>query len=476
MGRHSGPAAPRARRVGAGVVVAGLAVVIALVATTCTVTRSPPTPSPTAAAPSPVPAVARPPASSDEPYPRTSVYFLEQSGDDALPPVETLSRYDVVVLDSEWARLDPDYFRRLRAAAPGIKILAYVILVDMPKQVGTRNRYGYRYDLWRFDTSTTNRFPPQWLARTAAGAPVSEWPGTVMTNLTDVAPAADGTTFAQHAADWITNTVWSTGLWDGVYLDAWGDRIFTADKNSWDINGDGVDEPDSAIYGPGSPWERGVDRIEAEIRRRLPGAFLVANGDRTLRAQQLDGLVLESFGDKQVANRDPAYDLRRYVDASNSPGRRQPGLFLTINRRPAGGPLTPDDLRRARYFLTGTLLQDGYWAPMGTDYGQPEYYDELDGGGLGRGYLGRALAANPTWSMITAPFRDGIGQVRPGVTRRDFERGIALRNDTNAPVAVPLERPYRKLSGRQDPAVNDGQVVSEVTLGARDGLILLRSG
>jgi len=39
---------------------------------------------------------------------------------------------------------------------------------------------------------------------------------------------------------------------------------------------------------------------------------------------------------------------------------------------------------------------------------------------------------------------------------------------------VALETTYRHIRGRQDPAVNDGSVVSSVTLAPRDGLVLLR--
>ncbi|MFN2299666.1 MAG: putative glycoside hydrolase [Anaerolineales bacterium] len=60
------------------------------------------------------------------------------------------------------------------------------------------------------------------------------------------------------------------------------------------------------------------------------------------------------------------------------------------------------------------------------------------------------------------------------VWRRDFEGGIVLVNPTAEPRTVSLGGQFRKIRGTQDPAVNDGSVVSEVTLPARDGLILLR--
>lgn len=59
------------------------------------------------------------------------------------------------------------------------------------------------------------------------------------------------------------------------------------------------------------------------------------------------------------------------------------------------------------------------------------------------------------------------------VFRRDFDYGISLANGTEAPVTIQLGGPYRKIDGDQDP-INDGSTVTSVTLGARDGILLIR--
>jgi len=69
-------------------------------------------------------------------------------------------------------------------------------------------------------------------------------------------------------------------------------------------------------------------------------------------------------------------------------------------------------------------------------------------------------------------------QLRQGgrnVWRRDFDHGIVLVNATGESQTIPLERTYRKIDGTQDPAHNDGSLTAEVTLAARDAIILLRS-
>lgn len=404
-------------------------------------------------------------------FPRTATYYLSQ---DRLPPVEELARYDLVVVDHEWAHRTPrSYFDELEAANPRMRLLAYVNVVDYPRNLGSPGYWAGRYDLWQFTGSEQSSFPQEWIATTVAGAQVSEWPGTTMVNFTDAGPRVGGMGYAEYAADWVVDEVWSAGIWDGILLDVWGDRIYSADSDHWDIDRDGVDEPDSEIYGPGSPWARGVAQAEALIRSRLPrDAILIANGDRTLEGDVLDGRVWESFADP-YADRDPRVDLGRYLDAAAEPGYREPGVWMTINRK-RFGLSAADQQRRARFFATATLLGDGFWAPMGSDYGVPDYYDELGAGGPGRGYLGRPIP-EASLSGSRTPGSDGL-PAEPGVYRRDFDHGIVLVNAGDTGERITLEKPYRKLEGTWDPAANGGELTDEVTLPPLDGVVLLHPG
>jgi hypothetical protein len=266
--------------------------------------------------------------------------------------------------------------------------------------------------------------------------------------------------------------VWPAGIWDGVFLDVWGERIYTADSDRWDINRDGIDETDDKIYGPGNPLDRGLTIGENRLRAALPNAIIVVNSDRTIRDQLVDGRAFESFMDP-AAGRDADTDLRAYLAAASSDDKRAPGLTLTIDKNTMG-PETPEAQRKARFELGATLLQDGFWAPMGPDYGTLAYYDELDGGGLGPGYLGYPLVANPTMKMLSAPNPAGTGSPAKGVFRRDFERGIVIVNTSAVSSTIPLEQPFKKLKRHQDSAINDGSELNSVTLGPRDAVILLR--
>lgn len=59
------------------------------------------------------------------------------------------------------------------------------------------------------------------------------------------------------------------------------------------------------------------------------------------------------------------------------------------------------------------------------------------------------------------------------VFRRDFENGIVLANATPNAVTIDLLGTFRRILGTQDP-VNDGQLVTSVTLPGYDGLLLVR--
>lgn len=60
------------------------------------------------------------------------------------------------------------------------------------------------------------------------------------------------------------------------------------------------------------------------------------------------------------------------------------------------------------------------------------------------------------------------------VFRRDFERGIVVVNATSKAKAVNLGGTFQRIKGRQDPAVNNGAVVSQVTIPPHDAAILVR--
>ena len=128
--------------------------------------------------------------------------------------------------------------------------------------------------------------------------------------------------------------------------------------------------------------------------------------------------------------------------------------------------------RYMRHNLAATLMTNSYFghgcgAPC--NYDSQWWYDEYSvdtvtglptSNATRKGYLGQ-----PTGPAT---------KLGNGLWRRDFDNGIVLANNTSSSISYALGGTFRRIRGTQDPAVNNGQSVSSVTLPAQDGLILLR--
>lgn len=119
---------------------------------------------------------------------------------------------------------------------------------------------------------------------------------------------------------------------------------------------------------------------------------------------------------------------------------------------------SPTDYQNMRYGLTSCLMNDGYYSYSNIDTGYTEalWFDEYDA------RLGYPIDQPQTkaWSK--------------GVFRRDFDKGIALVNPTDAAVTVTIENGFKRIKGTQDPAINSGAEVSSITIASKDGIILLK--
>lgn len=119
-----------------------------------------------------------------------------------------------------------------------------------------------------------------------------------------------------------------------------------------------------------------------------------------------------------------------------------------------------DDYQRLRYGLASCLLGDGYFSYDDSnadhDYANVAWFDEFDLD------LGRPLEP-----PVKTPWQSGT-------YRRRFERGMAIVNPTDLPARIEIEAGYQRFTGRQDPAVNNGNIATRLVLPSRDGIILLR--
>jgi hypothetical protein len=232
--------------------------------------------------------------------------------------------------------------------------------------------------------------------------------------------------------------------------------------NGWD----GV-WSDNAYARHSTAWTDGLQRVMSTLRKNLPGKSIGGNGAciswyrngwggsdpqgffKMANANLVEGFS-NLFGPVSQANVDSfvAWNNKclNYPDPYEMPRYSAYWDF-------AGG----SSYARMRWGLTLSMMASMYFAPSS----MTTWYDEFWGGAINkRGYLGQA-----TSSAV---------KLANGVYRRDFEHGIALNNSTGSTQTVNLGGTFRHLTGTQVPTVNDGTLVSSVTIPNQDGLILLR--
>jgi hypothetical protein len=241
------------------------------------------------------------------------------------------------------------------------------------------------------------------------------------------------------------------------------DCVFWRPRTNADYNQDG--STDSASSSTSAQWLRdGFGRYVDEMRVQLPGKLQLANiadwgkpeAVLTGLSGEFNGGVMEGMIGKSYSRESLsggwALMMAQYRKAMGALASPKLGIFVM------SGSIT--DYQGMRYGLGSTAMEDGYFAfqdQAKTAYSTAVWFDEY-GAKLGAATEGPQRTA---W--------------KSGVYRRDFQNGIILVNPKgNGVRTVTLDGSFRKLKGLQAPTVNNGALVTSVTLKDRDGIVLLR--
>lgn len=146
------------------------------------------------------------------------------------------------------------------------------------------------------------------------------------------------------------------------------------------------------------------------------------------------------------------------------------GAGTTLTTVTAG---TAFEYQLLRYGLAFSLMDDGYFAPgcTGYDWSKPRWYDEYGDDSLTqvnvkRGYLGTPLTTRPTTPQWA------LGPM--GVWWRAFSNGgVAWNPRGNGAQSITLPRQYQALTGTQQPTINNGALVTSLTIPDGDGRIFI---
>ncbi len=372
--------------------------------------------------------------------PRRANYFLGWEIPSA--KVQELAKWDLLILDMETQVNSLANLRKIKELNPEIIILAYITPQEIKADAATS------YSIMR--RKLVSGISPNWYLTDTSNNKKTFWPGTWMLNVADNAPQVNGVRFNQYLAQFVSKEILSTGVWDGVFYDnAWADVKWVAGDNA-DLNKDGLQDTDIDAH-----WREGMRSIYLETRRLVGLKFIImGNATTDVYKNDLNGIMLESFpsmGWKET--------MRVY--AANQQGSAQP-RFMVINAN-TGNKGNSQSFQKFRFGLASTLLLDGHYSfDMGDQtHNETWWYDEYDV------ELGQPLGG--PLSLNNKP------KFEEDVWRREYENGIAVVNATGVSQDIDLGGEYEKITGLQDKNINNGAIVSQLNLSAKDGVVMLRT-
>jgi hypothetical protein len=343
--------------------------------------------------------------------------------------------------------------KRIKAINPGIKIFHYFLPESLRYPVpSTSAGLGTQLNSQKWWLYTKGSGPTKVLSDYGRD--------TFILNMTNFAPQDSS---GRRLNSWIADYAYEDKIKPNPSMDGiFSDNLFWKPRRNGDWTRDGAmdDVGNAALQ---KAYREGYLVYLNRLKQLMPDKLHIANiadwghPDAVLAEydQVIHGGILEAILGKSYSvenQRGWSGVLSHYRKAMAALAPPKLGIFHQFGH--------PSDLQSFRYGLATSLLDDGYYAYSDDDKGYSGivWFDELDTN------LGRATGEPPTQAW------------QKGVWRRDFEHGISLVNPKgNGPVEVTLEGKFRKIAGKQDRSVNNGQIVTKVTLRDRDGIILLKT-
>ncbi|MBU0671320.1 putative glycoside hydrolase family 15 protein, partial [Patescibacteria group bacterium] len=350
-----------------------------------------------------------------------------------------MAKFDLVILTMEAAEYNADGIKRLRELNPDITILPYV-----PSQgVVFSNPSNIRQQL-------IDEVQPDWYLRRPNGERISRYEGEYDMNITKQDVRVGITDFVDNLN---TMTCKGVNCWDGVFYDVVEDNLNFLGEI--DLNDDG--QVDSQNY-VNTQWVKAYKKMFKRTRKKLGNKkTIIINGvsNESLQAN-INGRMFEDFPTPWHADG----NWESIVDNTKNLKKR--------NYNPTGivysAQGTQTDYKKLRYSLASGLISGTY---AGYDNGIGIHnsvwiYDEYDVA------LGKPLG--PAYNVLN---NNHPKKIQKGLWRRNFENGVVILNSTKKKRKVNFKTGFEKITGTQDPDVNNGKYVGSVTVNKHDGVILL---
>jgi hypothetical protein len=386
-----------------------------------------------------------------ETYPKLANYFLQWTIADHEVP--ELAKWDILILDMEVQENSRNNLRRIRQLNPDIIILAYIT-----SQEADANIYNSQ---WSLNATLRKRLidniSDNWWLRDSGGNRVSFWPGTYMLNLSDGSGLnSRGQKWNDYLPEFVRSQILSTGLWDGVFYDnIWGDIGWV--RGDFDIDNDGRIKNVGEIN---RKWSDGVKKMLRRTREIIGSEYLILGNGKVYDGYQglLNGVMFEGFPPPWESHGNWGGILSTYSRIKNNHNNPNVTVINSYGNR--------HHYSDVRFGLGSTMMEGhGYFSYSFdiSSHGQVWWYDEYDVN------LGRAISAPYNLLDRSSPlYRDGLW-------RRDFENGTVIVNSTNREqLHVFSQEEFEKISGTQDPRVNDGTIINYIRIAPKDAVVLLK--
>jgi hypothetical protein len=314
---------------------------------------------------------------------------------------------------------------------------------------------------------------PDWWARDEDGNYISSWPGNYSINVTEfVKPDVNGDRFPEWFAQRNYNLFFrDIPEFDMVYMDVY--RVIPRETADWNGDGTNDDLSDATVR----TWYRQGMQAYSGAFRALLGKPIIVNATTWVYTRPYDGPWPEYSGKieggfiEHAMGKNWSFEtwgnweelMDRYHLLFNDLADPKFVMFDIVNEERGGIGVH----QFMRYGLASALMDNGYFSfSESSAYGTASWFDEYDLAGTSNSkWLGKALQPPQTdpWEQ--------------GVYRRNFQGGVALVNPKgNGQQTVTMEAGFKRISGTQDPAVNNGEPVTSITLEERDGILLVREG
>jgi hypothetical protein len=193
------------------------------------------------------------------------------------------------------------------------------------------------------------------------------------------------------------------------------------------------------------------------LRAIKPGMKIIGNANNDLSYYEYKGKL---NGAMQEAAMGKSWSLETWAGWGKMMERYRRQLANTASPKDVflevRGSYT--DYKLMRYGLASALLENGWFLHLPlTGTFQPKWFEEYE-----------APIGTPVESPPTAPKSNGIWM-------RKYQNGVVLVNPSKTYTrSIYVGTSYKRLKGTQDPYVNNGAYQSTVTLGPRQGLIMIK--